>query len=54
MCDVHMQYAQRWRRLYSQASEQSSNTDAINRQIIIDFTSNVTVLSGKQPNDVLV
>ena len=54
MRDVYMQYAQRWHRLYSQASEQSSDTDVINQQVIIDFTSNVTVLSGKQPNDVLV
>ena len=52
---VHMQYMQRWYRLYSQASEQSSDTSVINWQLIItDSTSNVTVLSGKQSDNVLI
>ena len=49
-----MQCMQRWRHPYSQASEQSSDTDIINRQVIIDSTSNFTILSGKQPDDVLM
>ena len=47
MHNLHTQYVQRWRRLYSQTSEQRSDTSAINRQVIVDSTSNVTVLSGK-------
>ena len=42
-----MQYAQRWCCLYSQASGQSSDTDAINWQVIVDSTSYVTVIVGK-------
>ena len=38
-----MQYVLRWHHLYSQASEQSSGTDVINRQVIVDSTSNATV-----------
>ena len=41
---IRKQYAQRCHSLYSQASEQNSNI--INRQLIIDSASNVTVLSG--------
>ena len=49
-----MQYASRWCRLYTQASEQSRNTDVINRQLIVDHTSIVTVLWGKQSDNVLM
>ena len=49
-----MQYMQRWHHLYSQASEQSSNTSVINRQVMFNSTSNVTILSAKQPDDVLM
>ena len=49
-----MQYSQRWRRFYSQASEQSSNTNVTNQHVTFDSTSNLTVLSGKQPDDVLM
>ena len=45
--NIHTQYSRRWHGLYDKASEQSNNTDKINRQEIIDSTS-VTVLSGKQ------
>ena len=48
---VHMQYTQRWCYLYCQASEQSSNTNEINRQLTIDSTSNVSVLLGKQSDN---
>ena len=54
MCNVNTQDTQRWHHLYSQASEQSSNTEVINQQVIVDSKSNVTVLSGKQSNDVLM
>ena len=47
MCNLHTQYVQRWHHLYSQTSEQRSDTSAINRQVIVDSTSNVTVFSGK-------
>ena len=52
---VHMQYVLRWHHLYSQASKQSSNTDVINQQVIVDSTSNATVyFSGKQSYNVLM
>ena len=54
MHNVNTHYAQRWHHLCSQASEQRSNTNIINQQVIIDSTSNVIVLSGKQANDVLM
>ena len=38
----------------SQASEQSSHTIAINQHVIVDSTSNVTVLSGKQSDGALM
>ena len=54
MRNVNTQYAERWHHLYSQTSEQRSDTDVINWQVIVDSTSNVTVLSGKQSDDVLM
>ena len=45
MRNVHAQYMQRWCHLYSQASEQSSDTNAIKWQVIVDSTCNVTILS---------
>ena len=51
---VHMQYAQRLCHLYCQASKQSSNTNEINQKLTIDPTSNVSVLSGKQSDDMLM
>ena len=54
MRNVHTQYTQRWHHLCSQAGEQSSNTNIINQQEIIDSTSNVTILSRKQLDDVLM
>ena len=45
---------QRWHCFYSGASEQSSDTDIINQQVIVDSTSNITVLSVKQSDDVLM
>ena len=54
MHKVHTQYTQRWHHLYSQASEQSSNTDVINRQLIVSSDFNVTIISRKQPDDVLM
>ena len=53
MRKVHVQYMQRWHYLYSQASEQSCNTNVINGQVMFASISNVTILSGKQPDDVL-
>ena len=54
MRKVHTHYSQRWHCLYSQASEQSSDTSIINQQVIVDSTSNVTGLTGKQPDYVLM
>ena len=42
MHNVHT-HAQRWCHCCSQASEQSSDTNVINRQIITDSTSNATI-----------
>ena len=54
MRKVHKQYVQRWHHLYSQAREQSSDTNIVNRQVIVDSTSNVTILSEKQHYNVLL
>ena len=43
---IRKQYAQRWHSLHSQVSEQNSDVNIISLQLIIDSTSNVTVLSG--------
>ena len=40
---------QNWYCLSTQASEQSSDAIIINQQVIIDSTSDITVLSGKKP-----
>ena len=47
MHKVHTQYMQRWRHLYSQASEQSSDTNIVNQQVTINF-----MLLFFQKNDV--
>ena len=54
MCNVYTQYAQRWCHLYSQASEQSSDTNVINQRVIVESASDVTVLLGKQSDGVLM
>ena len=38
---------QRWHRLYSQDSAQSSDSNVINQQVIIDSSSNITVFQEK-------
>ena len=48
MCNVNMYYAQRWHRLYSQASEQSSNTNIINQLLIVYSTCNVNYHSFRK------
>ena len=51
---ILMQYVQRRCNLYCQASEQSSNINIINQKLTVDSTSNVTILSGKQSDDMLM
>ena len=44
-----MQYVLRWHHLYSQASEQSSDTDVINQQVIVESTSNAGFFQENNP-----
>ena len=54
VCNLNTHCAQRWHRLCGQASKQNSDTDVIIWQVIVDSTSNVTILSGKKSDDVLM